>query len=219
MHAVGNDVSWSNENVKCVSPKSTIIDEELVAEIQCVKSEVITQTVEHGSTTNPPSCEHVQSPSNLQGPPVEIDYTLLNDGFPFGTSNDTNAIANFRVDQYLEISDLRTDQENFRRKLQFYPTPSNLNSPYVLTMSISECPGDFTVTAVCTRSIVVTTFPQVRVSTYPNDDPNTFCLIETNKSYYLNFIHDQFPFDGAPGRCGFTSNNECAVFFNEQVDQ
>ncbi|WP_267176139.1 hypothetical protein [Marinicella marina] len=177
------------------------------------------QVVLSNVTQTSVDCATVPSPPLISQPPLRLTYTEINDGFPFGESTSTNVVANFTINQHVEIADLFTDQVNFRRKLQFYPTPSNYNSPFWVSLSISECPGDFTETAVCNRVLVPVQFPQVRVSTYPDDPTDTYCVIEPGKSYYLNMLHDQDPFDEVAGRCAFQPDSTCAVIFGEISDQ
>ncbi|MCX7552643.1 hypothetical protein OS175_02030 [Marinicella sp. S1101] len=213
-------LGWNSASIGTNGTTSPLsITETTTVSLDCDNLPVQTRTIIFQTQVDP-ACASTVLPNNLTEGPVQTDYTLLNDGFPFGTNDDTNAIADFNVTQYMEISGFSTSQTNFRRKLQFFPTPSNFNSPFATTMSISRCPGDFNPsTAICTRLFVTTQFPQVRISTNPSDDPNTFCVIQPGQSYYLNFLHDNDPFDQTPGRCGFQTDSRCAVFFNELEDQ
>jgi hypothetical protein len=172
------------------------------------------------STVNsiPADCNHIQTPPLLNLSPIQTSYSNANGGQAFGTSTGTNAIINFSIHQYLQLSDFGTSQINFYRKLQFYPAPSNLNSSYINVVSISECPGDFTQSATCLATVAGAGFSQIKITTDPNADENEYCKIEPGASYYMNIIHDQFPFDTQEGRCAFTTNQTCAIFFNELSD-
>jgi hypothetical protein len=171
-------------------------------------------------TTDPvdPSCAGISMPPLLSQSPVQMTYTAANGGQPFGTSTGTNLIVDFNINQYLELSGFSTSEVNFYRKLQFYPTPSSSNATHVNVVSVSECPGDFTESATCLATVAGSGYSQMKITTNPNETGSDYCKIERNKSYYLNIIHDQYPFDTVQGRCAFTSNVTCAIFLNELSD-
>ncbi|MFK8003800.1 MAG: hypothetical protein AB8H86_29830 [Polyangiales bacterium] len=166
-----------------------------------------------------PTCDDIERPPLLNRTTLRTSYTELNEGHPFGTSNDTNARATFHIGASAEISGFSTPQENFYRILGFVPSPSSLNASHIVTVSISECPGDFTSTATCVVQVSPMGFSQLRVTTNQSETNPTVCVIEANKVYYLNMIHDRFPFDDIPGRCSNESNQTCTVFFSETLDQ
>lgn len=165
-----------------------------------------------------PDCSHVVTPPLLSQPPMIMSYAGVNDGQPFGASTNTNVRVTYNISQMLVLSDFSTSQQDFYRRIQFYPTPSSANAVWANTVSISECPGDFNQqTATCVILADPGSFSQFLISTDQNA-PNNYCVIEPNKTYYLNFVHDQFPFDDVPGRCLFTSDQNCQIFFNEISD-
>ncbi|MCB1582996.1 MAG: hypothetical protein KDI92_08025 [Xanthomonadales bacterium] len=171
-----------------------------------------------GANSTPANCNNTVYPPLANQPAMNMTYATANNGQPFGTSTNTNARITYNINQMLVLSGFSTPQTNFYRRLQFYPTPANANAVYANTVSISECPGDFNEqTATCVVLADPNSFSQFAISTDPNA-PNNYCIIEPNKSYYLNFIHDINPFDNGQGRCLFNTDTSCQIFFNEISD-
>lgn len=72
-----------------------------------------------------------------------------------------------------------------------FTTPGNFAGPgaTALTVTISECPGDFNVhlgQSKCKGGGVNGTF---KWSDLSSADPNQYCILEQNKQYYINFVH------------------------------
>lgn len=166
-----------------------------------------------------PECNSVTLPPLLTSEPAKITYTELNQGNPFGTSNDTNARFDFSVNRYLQISGFSTDKTDFYRIIQHATAPAGSNTSWVQSISISECPGDFTASATCVFLASPGGQTQNRITTNQNETNPNICKIQPNTTYYMNVIHDQFPFDATPGRCANQAQQTCALFFTETLDQ
>lgn len=165
-----------------------------------------------------PSCAGINMPPLATQTPIQMTYSEANENQSFGQSTNTNARITYGIQQLLILSDFSTSQLNFYRRIQFYPTPSSSDAAYANTVTISECPGDFNSgSATCTHLADPGSFSQFLISTDPNA-PSNYCIIEPGKNYYLNFIHDITPFDGTQGRCLFTTDQSCEIFFNEISD-
>ena len=202
---------WNGEAIGTSGSKSITVTQNTVVTLTC--DSLTPKSVTINYSVGNPNCSSSVIPSGLSA--KNIDYTVMNQGFSFGTNTNTNAIETFSTSQYLAISDLSTTNPNLRRSIQFYQNPTNLKPNWYVTMSISECPGDFTNAATCKKLIYPAQEPSMYVSTNQSDNPNIYCIIEPNKSYYLNFVHDNDPYDSTPGRCAFTSDTVCSIFFNE----
>lgn len=167
-----------------------------------------------------PACDGLRMPSLITQEPERISYTALNEGNPFGVSNDTNARYDFSINKYMEISGFSTNIENFYRILFFPTAPTGSNTSFIQSISISECPGDFNEdSAACVFLVSPQGSTQKRITTNQNETNPDICKIQTNTSYYMNVIHDRFPFDATAGRCASPTDTTCALFFSETTDQ
>ncbi len=167
-----------------------------------------------------PACDGLRMPTLISQEPERISYTALNDGFPFGVSNDTNARYDFSINKYMEISGFSTNVENFYRILFFPTAPAGSNTSFIQSISISECPGDFNEdSAACVFLVSPQGSTQKRITTNQNESNPDICKIQTNTPYYMNVIHDRFPFDTTAGRCASPTDTTCALFFSETTDQ
>lgn len=165
-----------------------------------------------------PTCAGIQMPPLTTQQPLTTTYADANDGQPFGASTNTNNRTTYSINQLLIMSNFSTSQQNFYRRLQFLPTPSSSDAAFANTISISTCPGDFNQeTAVCVGIADPGSSSQFLISTDPGA-PSNYCIIQPNTTYYLNFIHDMTPFDSNPGRCLFTTDTSCEIFFHEVSD-
>lgn len=159
-----------------------------------------------------PSCTSAVYPS-IAGSKVEIDYTVANDGYPFGTNTGGTLVETFGTSQFLALSNFSTNKTDFRRRIATYASPTSVNPWYAVTWSISECPGDFTSSAVCKGQMIPSN--EIAISTKQTGEPASYCIIQPGVSYYLNFVHDLEPYDQTPGRCANPSHTSCAMFTSE----
>ncbi|MCB1581956.1 MAG: hypothetical protein KDI92_02755 [Xanthomonadales bacterium] len=224
---VGNDATictasngWSNNKASSNGLHTEVVSVAATSTYKLSCSNQYGTTTKQVSVTinSNPSCASVVTPPLATQVAKTMTYTAANDNQPFGASTNTNARITYSIDQMLILSNFSTSQQNFYRRIQFYPTPSSADAVWVNTVSISECPGDFNQqTATCVILADPGSFSQFLISTDPGAGSN-YCIIEPNKTYYLNFIHDQFPFDSNEGRCLFTTDQSCQIFFNEVSD-
>ena len=86
-------------------------------------------------------------------------------------------------------------------------------APSAVSISISECPGDFTTHLNQDRCRVLGGgSPTLRWSQDPNTPSTTHCLLEQNTRYYLNIVHsNSFATDFSESSCGFVF---CGIIFS-----
>ena len=83
---------------------------------------------------------------------------------------------------------------------------------------MSECPGDFTESAVCTMT--VTQSATLLMSTRPEDSGlEYYCRLEPGRTYYLNVVASQMPFDVPPSCSDLPAYDpsRCALLFSETL--
>lgn len=102
----------------------------------------------------------------------------------------TQSFFNLTSNKYIAMQ-FSTDNTNAIAKLVFTP-PGNGQGPpsTATTVSISECPGDFTThlnQARCLR--IGGAIPNLRWSQNPDTNTLTHCKLEINRIYYLNIVH------------------------------
>lgn len=202
-----NTVHWSpSQSIECTTNTSEISGDKSV-QLSCNKSapQVMTVNVSTGGGKCDPS---VYPP--LQQNKVEKTYASVNDGYNFGEHIGSSIKETFGLTQFLALSNLSTDKVNFYRSMSTYPSPTDLQAWWGVTWSISQCPGDFTPSALCTG--VIYPYGAISISTDPEPFDDYTCVIQRNTDYYLNFVHDTEPFDSSLGRCNDQSHLECAIF-------
>jgi hypothetical protein len=143
-------------------------------------------------------------------------YSQYNDGVDFGESTNTSFELDIPNTHFFALSGFSltgNSQLNVRRKIILADAPTQRQIDQS-TMSVSECPGDFSNTATCVIPIS-TTLPHSRVnfSTVPSDDPAVFCILDPTKTYYVNFVNSPDPYNTPPScRIGHSA---CTVFYSE----
>lgn len=167
-----------------------------------------TVTVNYSEDSN---CTNAVYPPGLTR--TNSTYPEVSEGFNFGENANTDVTLPISTSSFLSISGFGLNATNFRRRVDFADAPTDQNLMNVATYSVSECPGDFTATSVCTKAI--SNFSNIQFSTNQSDDPNAFCILESGKSYYLNFVMDQFPYSGPGPSCDTASDSTCSAFYTE----
>ena len=109
-------------------------------------------------------------------------------GWPgiFGTQSFFNLTSN----KYIAMQ-FSSDNTNVIANLVFTP-PGNGQGPpsTATTVSISECPGDFTTHLNQVRCLRIGgAIPNLRWSQNPDTNTLTHCKLEINRIYYLNIVH------------------------------
>lgn len=155
-------------------------------------------------------CSSDVYPQNLQ--PDFRDYVVLNDGREFGTSTHTSVLINISNNRFVVADNFTTPTQRFRRRIVFEDPPTSHNFAELSTISISECPGDFSNSAVCVFD--VNRGSNLYISTRLNEDPDQYCILEPGTSYYFNVINSPFPYSVQP-YCRNLSDSECAIFYTE----
>jgi hypothetical protein len=136
-------------------------------------------------------------------------YRNFNDGFDFGQSTNASFLANIGINTFLTLSDFSFPQADSRRRIALVDAPSNFNLMAVTTISISECPGDFTETATCLFE--VNNNSNMFFSTRPSDADSFFCVLDPQQVYYINYITTPDPYNEPPS-CN-DDEPDCAVFY------
>lgn len=143
---------------------------------------------------------------------VQATYQSINDNEPFGVSTNTSFLLDMSIGSFHSLSGFKFDQVNARRRVVFSEAPTNFRLMSSGTMSISECPGDFTSTAACV--IPVNNGSTVLFSTRASDTSSAFCKLDPTKTYYANYIHSPNPGVVSPS-CASSQNQTCAMFYTE----
>ena len=180
-------------------------------EIRCSKNSVISQSIT--IEVDVESCDHVTAPPGLVR--INEDYLDLNDGIHFGQSTHTDVLIRLQtqpVGQYAVVSNFKAPNQIMRRRIDFVSPPTITNPSGFSLITISRCPGDFSVGATCAK--VVAPFRSMKFSTHSNDDEMEFCVIEPGETYFMNVVFSQDPFSSAP-ECHNLSNSECGIFYTE----
>ena len=206
--------NWSGPKSVAGSQNITITEDTIVS-LTCDSLPTKSVTIDYTEGVDP-SCASVQYPP-LSPNKVEMSYAEGNDGFNFGESTGATLVEAFRTDQFLALSNFYISESNFRRRLSSFPAPTDQRPSYAMTYSVSECPGDFSQSAICTGVVYGTTTGAIKFSTRSSDiNDSSFCSMVKDKKYYLNFVHDFDPNNNSvQPRCGFETDNACAVFTSE----
>lgn len=142
---------------------------------------------------------------------VQDTYDNINDGQPFGASTNTSFELSFGTDEFVTLTGFSLPTDNTRRRMVFENAPTNYNLMSSATMSVSECPGDFTSSALCV--IQVTNTSTVFMTT-DHTSPQSWCHLDHNKTYYINFVLTPSPYTQQPA-CASSQHSTCAIFYTE----
>jgi len=127
----------------------------------------------------------------------------------------TQGFMTLTKNQYAAMQ-FNTDNSNEKAKFVF-TTPGNGQGPptNATTVSISECPGDFTTHLNQSRCLAVGgATPNIRWSLNPSENPATHCLLNKNTTYYLNIVHSNTTVNGyTTSAC--TGPSYCGIIFNQ----
>ncbi|MGJ8662924.1 MAG: hypothetical protein ACSHWU_04695 [Marinicella sp.] len=159
---------------------------------------------------NSPQCSADIYPPNLTR--LSSTYQFFNDGYDFGETTHTDVLINLATSEFITLSDFGLTELNFRRRIDFVSAPTNYNRISQATVSISECPGDFTETSIC--NYLVENFRSIRFSTNQADNPLLYCILEPGTNYYINFVLSPSPYTEPPS-CDSENDFECAIFYTE----
>jgi len=159
------------------------------------------------------NCLSLERPTGVS--PVNGKYRHYNGGFNFAESTNSVFLARVETNQYLTLSDFTFPTQDARRRINFSDAPSNENLMAIATISVSECPGDFTTSATC--SMQVSNSSTAFFSTRDSDAQNSmYCVLDPEKNYFFNLIMTPEPFV-IPPECDEPSATNCAAFYNESV--
>ena len=144
---------------------------------------------------------------------VQDTYMNINDGQPFGASTNTSFELSFGTDEFVTLTGFSLPTDETRRRMVFENAPTNYNLMSTATMSVSECPGDFTTSALCV--IQVSNSSTVFMTT-KNGDPtlSNWCHLDHNKTYYINYVLTPSPYTQQPA-CANSQHSTCAIFYTE----
>ncbi len=165
-------------------------------------------SVTYDENTNP-NCSSSVFPQGLNR--VQATYQSVNDGFGFGESTNTSFLLDASVTSFVTLSGFKFDQVNTRRRVVFADAPTSSRLMGTGTMSISECPGDFTNTAECVFEVNNTS---TLLFSTNSADPSAFCKLDPTKTYYANYIHSADPYNITP-TCQSPTNQTCGFFYTE----
>ncbi len=186
------------------------IDQDTVLTLTC---DSLQRTVSVTYTQNS-SCTTSIYPAGLSI--VQATYASRNDDQPFGVSTNTSFELDMQNTTFHSLSGFSFPQADSRRRINLVDAPTQRQIDQS-TMSISECPGDFSPTAACVIPIS-TSLPNsvVLFSTKPADNPDFFCILDPTKTYYANFVNSPDPYNVTPS-CAIGSNIACTVFYSENL--
>ena len=128
------------------------------------------------------------SPSNPATYSGDYDEIAAGSGWPGGVGS--QSFATLTRNQYIAMR-FTTDETNAISRLQMTP-PGNGQGPgsQATTISISECPGDFTTHLNQSRCLAIGGgTPNIRWSQDPTTSSTFHCLLDNNKTYYFNIVH------------------------------
>jgi len=156
-------------------------------------------------------CSSTVFPTGLNR--VNATYASINDGQPFGVSTTASALITLNLNQFGTYSGFKIPSgvSNFERRIDLVSPPGGSNEINQATITVSECPGDFTAAAACTR--VTGQFDTWRFTTDTGANTNFFCIMDPNKTYYFNVIMSDAPYTNSPS-CK-TSSSNCSIFYKE----
>ena len=144
---------------------------------------------------------------------VNQPYSSFNDGFNFGESTNASFELQLRETEFATLSNFSYEVANERKRLVFTDAPPSLGIMGAATISISECPGDFTSAALCVME--VNNASTVRITTRPQDSTGGLvCKVVPGESYYINYIMSPAPYTSPPN-CAAPINGRCTVFYAE----
>lgn len=155
-----------------------------------------------------------EPPCNAIDPPVVTvteyhDYPSLNDNQPFGESTSTSFELNLQTNRYAVVSGFSLPSG--KRRMVFENAPTNYHLADRFSISVSECPGDFTATATC---LMQAHNSSTLFFTTNSHDPVSWCKLEAGKEYFINYILTPEPFTDLP-TCANPSHSRCAIFYSE----
>lgn len=221
-YGTGGPVSWQTNHPHANGPHVIGI-EPLLADtsltLNCVQASDLSihSLTVHITVTGGLNCTSALYPPNLNR--VNGVYSQYNDGFNFGVSTNTSFELDIVNTQFYALSGFSLTGDNplnVRRKITLADAPTQRQIDQS-TMSVSECPGDFSNTATCVIPIS-TTLPNsvVRFSTVPSDNPAIYCILDPAKTYYVNFVNSPDPYNTPPScRIGHSA---CTVFYSEGLE-
>ena len=148
---------------------------------------------------------------------IDVLYTsLTNSGLPFGQSTNSEATVNFNINTFVAASGFSLPTADVRRRMTFEDAPTNINQALVSSISVSECPGDFTKTATCVKNDVSRGQTMLFSTKQSDVGDDTICSLDHTKTYYINYIHTGDPYNGQ-SRCSNINHQTCALFYAEGV--
>ncbi len=196
---------WSGTQAASGSTAVTI-DENTEITLTCGS---LSSTVTVTYTQNA-SCTTAIYPAGLNI--IQATYESVNDNQPFGASTNTSFLLNMSVTEFHTLSGFSFPQTEARRRVVFADAPTSFRLMGQGTMSVSECPGDFSNTAVCV--IPVHNSKTVLFSTRASDSSASFCKLDPTKTYFVNYVHSADPYNVTP-TCASSLNQTCAMFYTE----
>ena len=128
------------------------------------------------------------TPSNPATYSGDYDEIAAGTGWPGGVGG--QSFATLSKNKYIAMR-FTTDNTNAISKLSITPS-GNGQGPgsQATTISISECPGDFTTHVNQSRCLAVGGgIPNIRWSQNPATTSTFHCLLDKNKTYYFNIVH------------------------------
>jgi hypothetical protein len=160
------------------------------------------------------SCDSSVYPSGLNR--VNSTYAENNDNFNFGESTNATFLLDVGNSQFATLSNFSYPQSNARRRVVFAPAPTNHNLMDVSTISVSECPGDFTNGGATCLFENVHNQSTLFFSTRSSDIGSAFCVLDPAKTYYINYVTSPAPYSISPS-CASAGDQVCAFFYSESA--
>lgn len=156
-------------------------------------------------------CDESVHPPGLRM--AEGTYAEFNDGFGFGESTNASFLLDIPTNSFFALSGFSLPTENVRRRIVFVDAPTNRTQMDGGTVSVSECPGDFSESATCVFS--VNNMSTLFFSTRPSEELDVYCVLDPTKTYFINYVTSQDPYS-VPPTCR-ADGTRCAMFYSESL--
>lgn len=205
--STGNVTNWAG-SVGTSGPRTVTFSGNTTVTLTCDSTVNRSVAVTYNENS---SCTNSVFPSGLSR--VSETYAENNDNAPFGTSTNVDFELSLNTNQFATLSGVQVPS-NFRRRIGLVSPPTQQFIDQG-TISVSECPGDFTVSgAACI--INVTNNSEFRISSRPADASDSrYCVLDPTKTYWFNYVTSPDPYNQPPTCQG--GGTRCTFFYKENA--
>ena len=120
---------------------------------------------------------------------LEFYNSAINPNLPLSDIINVPFGLSLTKDQYI-AGQFSSGSDNLQARFQF-SLPTAIEGPVAthFTAVISECPGDFNIIFTQSTCKIEGVASSLFWSTNPVSDPSIYCMLDKNKTYYLNMVH------------------------------